>query len=108
MVNAVASPGEASEAQAAVQQAGQYVLAMSIELERRKITGGAADISSFSEEVKKRSLELSAYFTVPEMEHRKSGDSLTHSRLAALGVQLHLNTHHLCHSLCLIPSRAVH
>ena len=68
MVNAVSSQDQAQEAQSIVQQVGQYVLAMSIELERRKMIGGAADLSSFSDEDKKRALELSAYFTVPEME----------------------------------------
>jgi coatomer protein complex subunit alpha (xenin) len=68
MVNAVSSSSQAQEAQQAVQQAAQYVLAMSIELERRKIVGGATDLSSFSEDIRKRSLELSAYFTVPDIE----------------------------------------
>ena len=41
---------------------------MNVELERRKIINNQQDISSFSEEIRKRALELSAYFTVPEME----------------------------------------
>jgi len=41
---------------------------MSLELERRKLVNNSADISSFSEDIKKRALELSAYFTIPEME----------------------------------------
>ncbi|KAK3724469.1 hypothetical protein LTR37_001093 [Vermiconidia calcicola] len=68
MVNAVSSQSQVQEAQAAVQLASQYVLAMSVELERRKIVGKETDLSSFSEDKKKRSLELSAYFTVPAME----------------------------------------
>ncbi|KAI5364186.1 Putative quinoprotein amine dehydrogenase, beta chain [Septoria linicola] len=68
MVNAVSSQSQAQEALAAVQQAAQYVLAMSIELERRTLTGGSADLSSFDDATKKRSLELSAYFTVPDIE----------------------------------------
>lgn len=68
LVNAVPSHGLVQEAQAAIQQAAQYVLAMSIELERRKMVGGATDLSSYSDDIKKRSLELSAYFTVPDME----------------------------------------
>ncbi|KAK3052656.1 hypothetical protein LTR09_006137 [Extremus antarcticus] len=68
MVNAVSSQAQAQEAQAAIKLAAQYVLAMSIELERRKSTGKETDISSFSDDIKKRSLELSAYFTVPAME----------------------------------------
>lgn len=68
MVNAVSSQSQAQEALAAVQQAAQYILAMSIELERRTLTGGSTDISAFDDETKKRSLELSAYFTVPDIE----------------------------------------
>lgn len=41
---------------------------MSIELERRKLLKGATDVSGLSDEDKKRALELSAYFTVPELE----------------------------------------
>lgn len=68
MVNAVSSQAQAQEAQAAVQVAAQYILAMSIELERRNAVGKETDLSSFSDEIKKRSLELSAYFTVPAMD----------------------------------------
>lgn len=68
MVNTASSASEAQDAIAAVQQAAQYILAMSIELERRKLVGGAMDISDKSEEVKKRAFELSAYFTVPALE----------------------------------------
>jgi len=68
LVNAVQNQSQAQEAQAAIQQAGQYILAMSIELERRKLVGGATDLSSFSDDIKKRALELSAYFTVPDIE----------------------------------------
>ncbi|CAK4031750.1 Coatomer, alpha subunit [Lecanosticta acicola] len=68
MVNAVSSQSQAHEAQAAVKQAAQYVLAMSIELERRKMVGGATDLSSYPEDDRKRALELSAYFTIPDME----------------------------------------
>jgi coatomer protein complex subunit alpha (xenin) len=41
---------------------------MSIELERRVLVKGAADISGLPEETRKRALELAAYFTVPELE----------------------------------------
>ena len=41
---------------------------MSIELERRKLTGGQQDISSLPENTRKRVLELSAYFMIPEMD----------------------------------------
>ncbi|KAK4556029.1 hypothetical protein LTR86_006725 [Recurvomyces mirabilis] len=68
MVNAVSSPSQVSEAQAAIHTAAQYIIAMSVELERRKIVGGSADISGLDEAKRKRALALSAYFTVPEME----------------------------------------
>jgi coatomer protein complex subunit alpha (xenin) len=68
MVNAAASSSQAEEAAAAIQSAGSYVLAMSVELERRQLIGGATDLSSFDDETKKRALELSAYFTVPTMD----------------------------------------
>lgn len=68
MVNAVTSKSQVEEAQAAIHSAAQYVLAMSIELERRKLVGKETDLSSFSDDIKKRSLELSAYFTVPGMD----------------------------------------
>ena len=41
---------------------------MSIELQRRSLTGNATDLSTYPEDIRKRSLELSAYFTVPTME----------------------------------------
>ena len=41
---------------------------MSIELERRKLSGATSDLNSFNPDAKKRILELSAYFTVPEMD----------------------------------------
>ncbi|KAK3109970.1 hypothetical protein LTR53_016221 [Teratosphaeriaceae sp. CCFEE 6253] len=68
LVNAAASPAQAAEAQEAVRLAREYVLAMSIELERRRLVGSAADVSGLEEGARKRALELSAYFTVPRME----------------------------------------
>lgn len=56
------------QAKKLIHTAAQYTLAMSVELERRKLINNSPDISSFSEDVKKRALELSAYFTIPEME----------------------------------------
>lgn len=41
---------------------------MTIELKRRSLTGAATDLSTFPEDVRKRSLELSAYFTIPAMD----------------------------------------
>ncbi|RMY77248.1 hypothetical protein D0863_01443 [Hortaea werneckii] len=75
MLNAAASRAEADEALEAVRQVGDYILAMSLELERRGMLGTTtADLSALSsDEDKKRVLELSAYFTVParlEPQHR--------------------------------------
>lgn len=41
---------------------------MTIELQRRQLSGAGLDLSALSEDKKKRSLELSAYFTVPTMD----------------------------------------
>lgn len=42
---------------------------MSIELERRSVIGSNnTDLSSFSDDIKKRALELSAYFTIPALD----------------------------------------
>jgi coatomer subunit alpha len=68
MVNAVSSQSQAQEALTSIKLAAQYVLAMSIELERRKLVGKETDLSSLADDVKKRGLELSAYFTVPGMD----------------------------------------
>jgi coatomer protein complex subunit alpha (xenin) len=68
MVNVVSSQAELSDAKKAINTATQYILAMSIELERRKLLNGATDISALSDADKKRALELSAYFTIPELE----------------------------------------
>jgi len=67
MVNAMSSQQEVSEARDVIQSAAQYALAMSIELERRSLVAGN-DLSTLSEDDKKRVLELSAYFTIPSME----------------------------------------
>lgn len=68
MVNVATSQTQVSEAQAAIESAAAYVLAMTVELERRRITGTAQDLSTLPEDVRKRALELSAYFTVPDMD----------------------------------------
>jgi coatomer protein complex subunit alpha (xenin) len=57
-----------AQAKKAIQTAAQYTIAMSIELERRELLQGATDLSSLPDDKKKRALELSAYFTVPELE----------------------------------------
>jgi len=66
LVNAVSSEAEAEQAKTIIATAREYILAMSIELERRKL-------STDSPEGLKRSLELSAYFTIPKLEvaHRQ-------------------------------------
>ena len=69
LVNVVSSQAQVDEAKALIAKATEYALAMSIELERRKLqSSGSQD-----EESLKRQLELSAYFTVPKLEvaHRQ-------------------------------------
>lgn len=66
LVNAVASQSEVAEAKKIITTAAEYAIAMALELERRTIhTDGEENI--------KRSLELSAYFTIPKLEvaHRQ-------------------------------------
>ena len=66
LVNTVSSEAEVDEAKKIIATAREYILAMSIELERRTL-------STNSPEDLKRSLELSAYFTIPKLEvaHRQ-------------------------------------
>lgn len=66
LVNVVGSESQVSEAKKIITTAAEYTTAMSIELARRE-TGVETD------EKLKRSLELSAYFTVPKLEvsHRQ-------------------------------------
>lgn len=66
LVNAVASEAEVEQAKKIIETAREYILAMSIELERRSL-------DTESPENLKRSLELSAYFTIPKLEvaHRQ-------------------------------------
>ena len=66
LVNAVSSHQQVKEAVKIISTATEYTLAMSIELERRALsTEGEANL--------KKSLELSAYFTIPKLEvaHRQ-------------------------------------
>ncbi|TDZ19717.1 putative coatomer subunit alpha [Colletotrichum orbiculare MAFF 240422] len=65
LVNAVTSESEVAEAKKLVTSASEYAVAMDIELSRRKLGTGPEDL--------KRSLELSAYFTIPKIEvpHRQ-------------------------------------
>jgi len=71
LVNAVSSEGEVAEAKKLITSASEYAVAMSIELARRQL--GAADVVAGDVEKLKRSLELSAYFTIPKIEvpHRQ-------------------------------------
>lgn len=66
LVNAVSSEAEVEQAKKIIATAREYILAMSIELERRSL-------STDDPEGLKRSLELSAYFTIPKLEvaHRQ-------------------------------------
>ncbi|KAI5853726.1 coatomer WD associated region-domain-containing protein [Tricharina praecox] len=65
MLTAVKDQKEAEEAQKIIRTATEYILAMSMELERRKIQDDDSQI--------KRNLELAAYFTKPLLErpHRQ-------------------------------------
>jgi coatomer protein complex subunit alpha (xenin) len=71
LVNAVASASEVPEARKLITTAREYKIAMAIELSRRSL--GSDDQVAKSPEKLKRSLELSAYFTIPKLEvpHRQ-------------------------------------
>ncbi|KAG5985299.1 hypothetical protein E4U55_006779 [Claviceps digitariae] len=71
LVNAVSSEAEAAEARKLITSASEYTVAMDIELARRKL--GAPDAVAQDPAKLKRSLELSAYFTIPKIEvpHRQ-------------------------------------
>ncbi|KAL2359543.1 hypothetical protein RJZ56_007608 [Blastomyces dermatitidis] len=66
LINVVSSESEVEEAKKIITTAREYILAMSIELERRAI-------GTDTPENLKRSLELSAYFTIPKLQvaHRQ-------------------------------------
>lgn len=66
LVNAVSSKSQVDEAKKLISTAAEYATAMGLELERRSLpTEGEDNL--------KRSLELSAYFTIPKLEvpHRQ-------------------------------------
>ncbi|RBQ93916.1 hypothetical protein VDGD_20338 [Verticillium dahliae] len=71
LVNAVSSESEVAEAKKLITSASEYAVAMAVELGRREL--GAPDVVSQNPELLKRSLELSAYFTIPKIEvpHRQ-------------------------------------
>ncbi|KAI9376266.1 coatomer WD associated region-domain-containing protein [Aspergillus egyptiacus] len=66
LVNTVSSEAEVAQAKKIIETAREYILAMTIELERRALP-------TDTPENLKRSLELSAYFTIPKLEvaHRQ-------------------------------------
>jgi coatomer protein complex subunit alpha (xenin) len=72
MINAVSLASEVDEAKKLINTAAQYTFALSMELERRALVKNQIDISSLPEDTRKRALELSAYFTVPELERAHS------------------------------------
>jgi len=71
LVNVVSSPSEVSEAKKLISSASEYSVAITVELGRRAL--GSSDEVSKSPEKLKKSLELSAYFTIPKLEvpHRQ-------------------------------------
>lgn len=71
LVNAVSSEDEVAEAKKLIASASEYAVAMDIELSRRQL--GSAEVVANDPEKLQRSLELSAYFTIPKIEvpHRQ-------------------------------------
>lgn len=71
LVNAVSSESEVMEARQLITSAREYAVAMDIELARRRL--GTPDTIAQDPSKLKRSLELSAYFTIPNIEvpHRQ-------------------------------------
>ncbi|KAK5653516.1 hypothetical protein OQA88_8775 [Cercophora sp. LCS_1] len=71
LVNAVGSDSEVAEAKKLITSASEYAVAMAVELQRRAL--GPQDAVNKNPQLLKRSLELSAYFTIPKIEvpHRQ-------------------------------------
>lgn len=71
LINSVSSEDEVAEAKKLIASASEYAVAMNIELSRRKL--GSPDVVSKDPAKLQRSLELSAYFTIPKIEvpHRQ-------------------------------------
>lgn len=71
LANTVSSESEVAEAKKLITSACEYTIAMSIELSRRRL--GPQDAINGNPALLKRSLELSAYFTIPKIEvpHRQ-------------------------------------
>lgn len=71
LINAVSSEDEVSEAKKLIRSASEYAVAMSMEVSRRKL--GSPDVVAKDPAKLQKSLELSAYFTIPKIEvpHRQ-------------------------------------
>lgn len=71
LINAVTTEDEVAEARKLITSACEYAIAMEIELSRRQL--GTAEAIAQDPAKLKRSLELSAYFTIPKIEvpHRQ-------------------------------------
>lgn len=71
LLNAVSSEEEVTEAKKLISSASEYAVAMDIELARRSL--GAPDAIAKDPAKLQKSLELSAYFTIPKIEvpHRQ-------------------------------------
>lgn len=71
LVNAVSTASEVNEAQKLITSASEYSVALSVELSRRQL--GTAEQIASTPALLKRSLEMSAYFTIPKLEvaHRQ-------------------------------------
>ncbi|KAM4062278.1 coatomer WD associated domain-containing protein [Hirsutella rhossiliensis] len=71
LINAVSSEDEVAEAKKLIISASEYAVAMDIELARRTL--GGPDVVAQDPAKLKKSLELSAYFTIPKIEvpHRQ-------------------------------------
>lgn len=84
IVNVVNSPSEQEEAKKLIETISEYSVAMSIELTRRGL--GSNEEIAQSPELLTRSLELSAYFTIPKLE-------VAHRQLALLSAMKFAHTH---------------
>jgi coatomer subunit alpha len=71
LVNTVSTPSEVDEAKRLITSASEYSVALLVELSRRKL--GTPEEIQKSPQLLKKSLELSAYFTIPKLEvpHRQ-------------------------------------
>ncbi|KAK3384819.1 coatomer WD associated region-domain-containing protein [Podospora didyma] len=71
LINAVSSESEVADAKKLITSASEYAVAMAIELGRRQL--GSTDVVNKDPKLLKRSLEMSAYFTIPKIEvpHRQ-------------------------------------